>query len=298
MSEQKPLVITQEEQIFPLFPRLPILTSLAAGWQGISFGYMCQPAHAFPEVSTPMCHSLAIFTHGARVIHTERKIDGRRHRDAVVGGDIVITPVQVGHEAAWDAEGDFIILSLEPQIFARAVDESMDMQQVQLVPQFATSDPLVYQIGLALKGVLESNAFGSRLYAETMANALSVHLMQHYSTRKPILKEYKNGLSRRQLQLVFDYINSHLDENLGLTELANLIPMSPHYFCQLFKQATGKTPHQYVIECRVKRAKELLLQRELSIADIARLVGFASQSHLNFHCKRILGVTPKTLQTR
>jgi AraC family transcriptional regulator len=298
MSEQKSLVITKEEEIFPLFPRLPILTSLQANWHGISLGYMCQPAFAVPEVCTPRCHSLAIFTHGARVIHAERKIDGRRHRDAVVGGDIVITPVNIGHQAAWDAEGDFILLGIEPQIVAHAVDESVDVEQVKLIPHFATPDPLVYQIGLALKDVLEKDALGSRLYAETMVNALAVHLLQHYSTRKPILKEYTNGLSRQKLQQVIDYIHEHLDENLGLAELAALLAMSPHYFSQLFKQSTGMTPHKYVIQCRVERAKELLLKEKITIAEIACLVGFASQSHLNFHCKRLLGVTPKTIRQR
>ncbi|MBW4685148.1 MAG: AraC family transcriptional regulator [Komarekiella atlantica HA4396-MV6] len=297
MSEQKPLVITKEDEIFPLYPRLPILTSLQAGWHGFSFGYMCQPASAFPEVCTPRWHSLGIFTHGARVIYAERKMDGRRHRDAVFGGDIVITPVNIGHEASWDAEGDFILLGIEPQTLARAVDETADSEQIELVPHFATPDPLVYQIGLALKSILENNPSGSRLYAETMVNALSAHLMQHYSTRKLILKAYK-GLPHRQLQQVIDYIHAHLDQNLGLAELAALIPMSPHYFSQLFKQSTGMTPHKYVIHCRVERAKELLLNREMAIAEIARLVGFASQSHLNFQFKRLLGVTPKTIQQR
>ncbi|MBE9050805.1 helix-turn-helix transcriptional regulator [Nostocales cyanobacterium LEGE 11386] len=295
MSEQKPLVITTEAEIFPLYPRLPILTSLSANWHGFSFGYMCQPAYEFPEVCTPRWHSIAIFTHGERVIYANRKMDGRSHRDAVVGGDILITPVNVGHQAAWEAEGDFLILGIEPQIVARAVDESED---VELIPHFATPDPLVYQIGLALKNILENNATRSRLYAETMMNALSVHLLEHYSTRKLVVKEYNRGLSPQQLQQITDYIYAHLDQDLGLTELAELLHISPHYFSQLFKQTTGMTPHKYVIYCRVERAKELLLKGQLRIAEIADLVGFASQSHLNFHCKRLLGVTPKTLQAR
>ncbi|YAF95066.1 MAG: helix-turn-helix domain-containing protein [Nodularia sp. CChRGM 3473] len=280
MSEQKPLVITTEAEIFPLYPQLPILTSLSANWHGFSFGYMCQPAYEFPEVCTPRWHSIAIFTHGERVIYANRKMDGRSHRDAVVGGDILITPVNVGHQAAWEAEGDFLILGIEPQIVARAVDESEDVEQVELVPHFATPDPLVYQIGLALKGILENNPARSRLYAEAMVNALSVHLLQHYSTRKPVLKEYNHGLSRRQLQQVTDYIYAHLDQDLGLTELAELLHISPHYFSQLFKQATGMTPHKYVIQCRVERAKELLLKGQLRIAEIADLVG---QGLRNWH---------------
>jgi AraC family transcriptional regulator len=78
-----------------------------------------------------------------------------------------------------------------------------------------------------------------------------------------------------------------------LTELAALVQISPHYFSQLFKQSTGTTPHKFVISCRVERAKELLLQGQLTIAEVAFIVGFANQSHLNRHFKKILNVTPR-----
>ena len=292
MSEDKPLVITKEDEINQLFPYPPILTNQGAGWDGISFSYMSQPAYETPELCTPLAHSITIFTHGNYVIHANRKLDERFHRDSVVGGDTVIVPVNTVQKCAWDANGDFIMLGIETKAFACAIDESKQPEQVQLLPHFATPDPLVLQIGLAIKNALQHNPSGSRLYAETMVNALTVHLLQYYSARKPKIKEYLNGLSKRQLNLIIEYIQNHLDQNLGLKELAFLLHMSPHYFCQLFKQSMGMTPHQYVIQTRVNRAKELLLTGKYSIAQVALMVGFANQSHLNRHFKKLLGVTP------
>jgi AraC family transcriptional regulator len=292
MSEEKPLVVTKEDEINQLFPCQPILTSQDTGWDGVSFRYMSQPAYETPEISTPLAHSITIFTHGDYVIHADRTLDGRFHYDSVVGGDIVIIPANIGQKCAWDAKGDFIILGIQTKTFAGAIDESKQPEQVQLLPHFATPDPLVLQIGLAIKNALQHNQLGSRLYAETMVNALAVHLLQHYSARKPKIKEYLNGLSKRQLNLVVDYIQNHLDRDLGLKELAFLLHMSPHYFCQLFKQSMGMTPHQYVIQTRVYRAKELLLTEKYSIAQVSLMVGFANQSHLNRHFKKLLGVTP------
>lgn len=292
MSEDKPLVLTKEDEINQLFPREPILTSQNLGWDGVSFRYMIQPAYEIPEVSTPLAHSIAIFTHSNYVTHADRILDGCFHRDSVVGGDIVITPVNIVQKAAWDKEGDFILLSIETKSFARAVDESGEPEQVQLIPHFATPDPLVLQIGLAIKNVLENNPSRSRLYAETMVNALTVHLLEHYSARKPKIKEYKNGLSKCQLNQVIEYIRNNLDRDLGLKELANLLHLSQHYFCDLFKQSMGITPHQYVIQTRVNCAKELLLTRKYSIAQVTFMVGFANQSHLNRHFKKLVGVTP------
>ena len=233
-------------------------------------------------------------------IWTERTLDGRFYSHQVVEGDIIITPANVAHKSCWRGESEFIMLGLAPEVFDRAVEESTRTatriskrsQQVQLIPHLAISDPLILQMGLALKKALENNAY-SRLYIDTMANALLVHLIQQYSTTKPVLPEYKGGLSRYNLQLVIDYIRAHIDRDLGLQELANIVGMSPRYFSKLFKQSAGLTPHKYVIRTRVDRAKELLLEGKLSIADIAQTVGFAHQSHLNLHFKRLVGVTPK-----
>jgi AraC family transcriptional regulator len=298
MPEAKLRAITNGDDLIQICNRSPILTSLHAGWNGIFLGHFRTPAYETPEVCSPFWHGLLIFPKTSAPIQARRTLDGRIHHERVVKGDIVITPAQVGHRSCWNAEHDFIIIAIASDVFARAVDESAEPSNVELLPQFATSDGLVLQIGLALKGVLENNPQGSRLYAETMANALAVHLLQHYSACQPILRDYNSGLSRHQLRQVIDYINGHLDRDLGLAELAKIVQMSPHYFTRLFKQSTGLTPHQYVIHRRVERAKELLLNGELTIAEVAYSVGFANQSHLNRHLKRLLGVTPRYIRHR
>ncbi len=292
MSEDKPLILNKEDEITQLFERSPILTSQNSGWDGVFFRYMSVPASQTPEVCTTLGHTITIFTHGDYVIHGDRKLDGRFHCDSVVGGDIVIQPANIGQKCTWDKEGDFIILGIETKSFASAINESRLPEQVQLIPHFSTPDPLVLQIGLAIKNALQNNPSGSRLYAETMVNALTVHLLQHYSARKPNIKKYINGLSKRQINQVIEYIKSNLDKDLGLKELASLLHMSPHYFCNLFKQSMGIAPHQYVIQTRVHRAKELLLTGRYSIAQVAFMVGFANQSHLNRHFKKLVGITP------
>ncbi len=72
--------------------------------------------------------------------------------------------------------------------------------------------------------------------------------------------------------------------------------MSPYHFARLFKAETGLSPHQYVIHRRVDRAKALLADADLTIAEVARAVGFANHSHLSSHVRRLLGVSPGTLR--
>lgn len=300
MATARPLKINflqeKEAGYRRVFSRSPLLTNLAAGWNGVYLVYDYQPPGEIAEVVAKQ-HGVAIFTDVPTPIQAERTLDSRFRLEQVVQGDIVINPANIGTRAKWDAAAAVIYLGFEPSSFAHAIYEMLDPERVELLPHFATPDPLVYQIGLTLKAVLETSAAGNRLYAETMANALIVHLLQHYSARLPRLREYTDGLPRYKLRRVIDYIQAHLDRDLSLEELATVGQMSSHYFCQQFKQSTGITPHQYVIRCRVERAKDLLLQG-LAIADIARSVGFVDQSHLTRHFKRLTGVTPKTLQQK
>jgi AraC-like DNA-binding protein len=108
---------------------------------------------------------------------------------------------------------------------------------------------------------------------------------------------FKNrSLTHSQWQQVSNYINTHLDRDLSLSQIARVINISPTYFASLFKRATGTSPHQYVIQQRVERAKLMLSKTDLAIANIALEVGFSSQSHLNQQFKRFTGMTPKQVR--
>ncbi len=276
-----------------IFERSPLLSSASANWDGILVAYdHFQPGQT-PEICS-LQHGIAIFTEISGAAETERSIDQKLCREQVLAGDIVIVPANICHRISSNKPGRAIVLGLEPTALNRTIEETLERDGIELIPHFATSDPLAYQMGLALKRALaESLASTSRLYVETMITALMVHLLRYYCDRPSILPTYRGGLSKLKLQRVIDYIHTHLESDLSLKELAAIAQISPHYFAQLFKQSMGVTPHQYVIRCRIERAKQLLRQQELAIADVAKVIGFVDQSHFHRHFKRLVGVTPK-----
>jgi AraC family transcriptional regulator len=73
--------------------------------------------------------------------------------------------------------------------------------------------------------------------------------------------------------------------------------MSPAHFARLFKQATGRTPHQYVLHCRLEHAKQLLAETTLPLSEIACQVGCADHSHLTRLFRRYVGLSPKAYRT-
>jgi AraC family transcriptional regulator len=293
MSQEQPLTVdfTQKDTLLSVLPCLPIASSHAAGWDKIQLAHYLQPPHIIPE-HWSLQHIICINV-GNHVV-LEQIVDGRSEIVNSVNTEIGIYPANLWQTFRWDRETEFLQLYLEPKLLKLINEELCGSDCVELIPQLTSFlDPLIHNIGLALKSALEIDGLGSRLYAESMANALAVHLLSRYSTRKLVVRHYR-GLSQQQLKQVTDYINEYLDQDLSLAELAAVVQLSAYHFARLFKQSTGVSPHQYLIRCRVERAKQLLLKSDFTIAQIALAVGFASQPHLNYHFKRLEGMTPKT----
>ena len=96
-----------------------------------------------------------------------------------------------------------------------------------------------------------------------------------------------------KLRMVIEYIMENLGGSPTLEQMAAVVQLSPYHFARQFKAATGLPPHQYVIARRIERAKKILLsETDLSLAEIATLVGFSDQSQFTRHFKRLIGVTP------
>jgi transcriptional regulator GlxA family with amidase domain len=100
------------------------------------------------------------------------------------------------------------------------------------------------------------------------------------------------GLSPRALRRVQEYVEAHFSENTDLTTLASVAGLSKPHFAREFRRSTGITPHHYLTQKRVERARDLLAQTSLSLAEISYSVGFADQSHFTRQFHHWLGVTP------
>ena len=132
----------------------------------------------------------------------------------------------------------------------------------------------------------------SRLYLETLGAALAVHMFRTYGDRLIRPPPARGGLGPQRLRRVLDYIEAHLDQDISLSELAAVTDLSRHHFGEAFKTSTGTSPHRYVVERRLHRAKELLLGTAQTLAEIAVAVGFASHSHFTCYFRRLTGTTP------
>ena len=106
------------------------------------------------------------------------------------------------------------------------------------------------------------------------------------------------GLSPESLRRVLDFINANLGSKLGWEQIANVVGLDRLRFGRMFKRTTGLTPHQYVVRCRIRRARSLLASSNQSIADIALDVGCYCQSHFTTFFRKHTGTTPGVFRAR
>lgn len=237
-------------------------------------------------------HLILINTNVSPNTYVEQVTEGKIQKAEMKLEDVIIVPAQLESSARWNQAHSYLALCFNPIVLEQKVNDMVKGYSVELLPQFALSDPLIHSAALALQQELSTPGFGGQLYLDSLLRALSAHLLRHYCTQKPI-QILPSSLSQTTLNRVKDYIQAHLAENLTLVQLAVIAQVSPNYFATQFKQSMGITPHQYVIQQRIAKAKKLILAGKETLAEIADYVGFADQSHFTRHFKRLIGVTPK-----
>ena len=100
------------------------------------------------------------------------------------------------------------------------------------------------------------------------------------------------GIRPEVLQRVLEAIDRRFNETLRVEELGRLACLSPFHFARMFKLSVGKAPHAYITSKRMERARALLAEANVSIAEVARLVGFRTQAHFSGVFRKQVGVTP------
>jgi AraC family transcriptional regulator len=278
----------------PALSERPIVSSERSGWRGLFFNGYNHPAHESPEFQY-IQHIIGI-TGSGHPIQSRHWIDGQAQTHYCQPGSVLFIPAKVRYSSHWHQAGDFSLIGLFPDFFDQVVCESVQVQQLELLPQIGLNDPFIQQIGAALKADVTANHPAGRMFGESLATGLVLHLLKHYSAWQVKLSP-STHLPKHQLQHVTDYIYAHLSQDISLSEMAAVLNLSQYHFCRLFKRSTGVTPHQYLTRCRIDQSKQLLLKTRLTITEIAFEVGFANHSSFTRLFHQYVGVTPKAFRS-
>ena len=267
----------------------PAVSSADMRWSGI----------ALEQYSTPAC-GISRHEHPEHFVHVVRSgscnyevsTGGKTHKFVANPGTLFVLPRGTVDASIWRGPVLRIAVSIQPDLLFNALEETTEARNIELIEQWNLSDRNILSLLLAMTTDLDEGSPAGRLYGDSLANALAVYLLNRYTSRHYVSTTYRRGLPRHRLRRVMDYVGENLAADLSLAEVAAVAGMSPNYFAELFRQSTGRTPHQYVLLQRIERAKQCLRNPRISIIDAGLDAGFQNPSHFARTFRRLVGTSP------
>lgn len=206
-------------------------------------------------------------------------------------GSVVIEKRACEQRIRWTTPASMLAVRLSDETLEQAAEGTPDVRDS--VP----SDRAVRDVRLSsLLYALERerlNGFPSgRLFLDGIEQALAAMIVRYdgVARRNPVV--HKGGLTPYRMRRVTEFIQEHIEEEITLNELAQNVGLSASHFCSLFHKTSGRTPHQFVLHCRIQHAKVLLAKPGNSILDVALASGFRTHQHFSRIFRRHVGIPP------
>ena len=211
-------------------------------------------------------------------------------------GETALTNVGQNHAA--NVSGvEFVSIGISPLLVNELVAEiglvrttaNIDFQES------VVTDKTISQMARAIAEEISREQLGRAAMLDALVRQLAIHLLR---SRLTVSKSDHIELSRagpvdRRLRRAIEFMHDNFGRELALEEIASAAYLSEYHFARLFKQITGVSPHVYLANLRLERARKLLAQTGLAISEIASMVGYQSQSHFTKMFKSVTGVTPR-----
>jgi AraC family transcriptional regulator len=289
---QEMLIDAETGDLRPIVRRSPELASDPVAWPSVRIEVHGAGIYENPP-SMPVNHVLVYSLDGKTECESS---DGGPFRPHCTGpGQFSLYPASVLFAARARVEGRFFTVSITPQFLALHTRELTRGKSVALPSLRGVSDSVCTAIGEQIRNEAAVQNPQGRVYVEALAGALAVHLVRKYGQIRSE-KPARGGLSPSQLRQAIACIRERLTEDLPLAAMAKAAGLSPFHFARRFKQATGLAPHQYLVVRRLEHARQLLVDTETPLVEVARRSGFCDQSHFTAHFRRQFGVTPRVFR--
>src|SRR5215469_3983457 len=153
-------------------------------------------------------------------------------------------------------------------------------------------DPRLRALATAVDVERTAGFPSGRLFLDSIEQALARALVVGYAVRDYGVRVYRGGLSPVKLLKIKELVQEKMEEDLSLEEMARTVGLSTAHFSQVFRNTTGQTPHQCLLQYRVRRAKEMLRSDEMRVLDVAVACGFKTQQHFARVFREVCGASP------
>jgi AraC family transcriptional regulator len=261
------------------------------GWHGVSVrGYRYNGS----DVEVPPMRDYMIVAYRRGVTPMRRRFDGRWSEVALGPGDVSLLTRAAPSHWVWPKDIEVVHAYLTESELAATCQQmcEREVSDIELHDTLQAGDPAIHRTAMMLAAEAAQGGAGSSLLVESLACQLSVYILRRHAEVRFRDEVTARGLSPQQRCLISDYVQTHLNESISLTDLAGAVALSRYHFARGFRAAMGMTPHEFVQKQRVAKVQLMLHRTRTPLHEIASACGFADQSHMTRVFKQHLGVTP------
>lgn len=221
----------------------------------------------------------------------ERAINGRSERQLRPNGLVSISPADLSQRWSWNCAMRMSLLFIDSAVLDDVGLGIGIKSKAKMQTPLVQDDRLIkVTVGSLVEHHRTENSI-PRLLLETAGRHVGAHLLSRY-TKDVDRTAAVHRMADWQVKRVIEFIEHRVHEDVGLSDLAAVIGMSPHYFCRAFRLTMGIPPYKFLLQCRMDRAKEMLSTTNHPITRIALDLGFASHAHFSTAFRKAVGCTP------
>lgn len=256
---------------------------------GLAFAeWEWRDAGGWATYDQPGHHTLSVYLEGGdKIVRADRQLLG--------GAPGKFCWMPAGHASQWHVGGPIRMLHLyiDPAVLAYQAHSAFnfDPRLINLQDLTFVDDPAIAMIVRGAVLPLDWSDRTDRMALDSACHLLIHRLLRHH-TDQTTKETVKGGLAPAVQRNLTEYIEANLTSALTLEQLARRAKLSTFHFAKMFRTSVGLPPHAYVAKRRVDRAKHLLRDGKLELAQIALACGYASQSHFTRAFKAEADMTP------
>ena len=210
----------------------------------------------------------------------------------VQAGAVLASAANSPVSVKWASDKESVILAIKPNRLRK--QDAIGLETIMTLPAV---DAVALDVARQLKAILAEPEAVEPSRIDALVTRLIVHLFQSDDDGEARAKP-RTGLSLYNARKVQTFMRENVSRKLAVADLAAICDLSPSHFISGFTETFGQAPYSYLLSLRLAYAERLLAQSEMSIAEVAYVSGFSSQSHLTATMKKQKGVTPSHVRNR
>ena len=273
------------------------LSSEGRGWTTLAAELRAHPVSEMPGL-VPQDMEVSIAVRGRHDGWVMRTGAGERQKTRPLPGTLWLSPVGVADtdiHVTKPLRGILHLYLPASRFEVLAQEHDVPVSAAHSIHYLAgLQDDLIRELGMAVLAEMEHETAAGLMLVETCSLMLAARIAHRYGDGWSVaaLPPTARKLDELRLRRVEDYILSHLEDELSVSELASIANLSVFHFTRLFRAATGLPPHRYVSRQRLERAMTLLATGRMRLSEIALYCRFSSQASFNRAFRAAIGMTP------